>query len=405
MSLKKLILQAREAGASDLHLEASLPPAMRIDGTLRPFGEPLSPEFLLEEAQAILGETHWPFFLEQRSFDTSRNLGGIRCRLNILHTTRGVGFAIRLLTSFQATLERLNLHPDLRKLTTLPNGLVLVSGPTGCGKSTTLAALIQEINLSEVRHIVTLESPVEYVFTPKHSFIRQREVGRDTPSFERGLLDALREDPDVLMVGEMREPETIRLTLQAAETGHLVFATVHSGSAAEALQRVVLAFPPEIQHGMKAALADCLQAVVCQRLHYRPDLKIRVPVCEILMPTHPVKHFIRQGEFFKIISQMETGAENGMWTFTRYQKWLDSKSQWNIPGASDLPAAEEAEEVGRPTGKVLPPLPARTAVSTPKSTDALPKPAKAGPKSAIDIEPVEGGLSALIKKLTTDGPD
>src|SRR5204862_2707906 len=181
--------------------------------------------------------------------------------------------------------------PDLKKIVNAPNGLVLLSGPTGSGKSSTMAAMIQEINLTDARHIITLESPIEYVFRPRLSYIRQREVGRDTPSFEQALLDALREDPDVLMVGEMREPETMRLTLNASETGHLVLATVHSSTCAEALQRVVSAFPSEIQASVAAQLADSLVAVVSQRLRFRPELNIRVPECEILMATHAVKNF------------------------------------------------------------------------------------------------------------------
>ena len=156
---------------------------------------------------------------------------------------------------------------------------------------------------------MTIESPIEYVFKPHRAYIRQREVGRDTPSFEQALIDAMREDPDVLMVGEMRDPETMRLTLNAAETGHLVLATAHSSTAVEALQRVVAAFPSEIQNSVCAQLADCLVAVVCQRLQFRTDLKIQVPECEVLTPTHSVKNAIRRGEFFKIISSMETGAD------------------------------------------------------------------------------------------------
>ena len=209
--------------------------------------------------------------------------------------------------------------------------MILISGPTGCGKSSTLAALIQEINLTETRHIVTVESPIEYTFRPRRAFIRQREVGRDTPSFEQALLDALREDPDVLMVGEMRDPETMRLTLSASETGHLVLATVHSSTCAEAMQRVASAFPAEIQSGVCSQLADCLVAVISQRLRFRQDLNIRVPECEILMATHAVKNFIRTREFFKIVSALETGAEHGMWTFQRYAKWLDSRTNFSCP--------------------------------------------------------------------------
>jgi len=191
------------------------------------------------------------------------------------------------------------LHPDLKKLVKNTHGLILVSGPTGSGKSSTLAALIQEINLTETLHIITVENPIEYSFRPRRAYIRQREVGRDTPSFEQALLDALREDPDVLMVGEMRDPETMRLTLSASETGHLVLATVHSSSCAEAVQRVASAFPPEIQSAVCAQLADCLVAVISQRLRFRTDLNIRVPECEILMATHAVKNFIRNRDFSK----------------------------------------------------------------------------------------------------------
>src|SRR5579862_7794906 len=271
MDLETLIASARQQGASDLHLESGLPAALRIRGTLRTTGEPIAPQTLSGFAHEILGE-QWPQFLERRSADLSKTISGVRCRINILQTSRGIGFAIRLLASFQATLETLNLHPDFKKFIANPHGLILICGPTGSGKSSTLAALIQEINLTDSRHIVTVENPIEYTFRPRRAYIRQREVGRDTPSFEQALIDAMREDPDVLMVGEMRDPETMRLTLNAAETGHLVLATAHSATAAEALQRVVSAFSPEVQSGVCAQLADCLVAVICQRLQFRPEL-------------------------------------------------------------------------------------------------------------------------------------
>src|SRR5436190_16218738 len=332
MNLESLIAAAQQQGASDLHLEAGLPPALRIRGALRTTGEPVPAQTLLGFARDLIGEAHWPQFLERRSADLSKTIEGVRCRINALQTARGVGFAIRLLASFQATLEKLNLHPDLRKLIAHQHGLVLVSGPTGSGKSSTLAALIQEINLTETQHIVTIESPIEYTFRPRRAYIRQREVGRDTPSFDQALLDALREDPDVLMVGEMRDPETMRLTLSASETGHLVMTTVHSSSCAEALQRVVGALPSEIQNSVAAQLADCLAVVIAKRLRFRPDLNVRVPECEILMPTNPVKAHIRNRDFFRITSVLETSAEHGMWTFPRYSQWLDKRTQWFVPG-------------------------------------------------------------------------
>lgn len=395
MTLESLITTAHRQGASDLHLEPGLPAAVRVRGALRTTGEPLPGKTLLEFAQSLLHGVAWQHFGERRSADFSRSLGGVRCRINILHTARGVGFAIRLLTSFQTTIDRLNLHPDLKKLVTATHGLVLISGPTGSGKSSTLAALIQEINLTESRHVLTVESPIEYVFRARRAFIRQREVGRDTPSFEQGLLDALREDPDVLMVGEMREPETMRLTLNAAETGHLVLATVHSGTCAEALQRVVLAFPAEIQSNIAAQLADSLVAVVCQRLRFRTDLNLRLPECEILRSTHSVKAFIRNRDFFKLSQALETGADHGMWSFDRYQAWMAKRNQWHLPTPED--EAPDREETG--AGDVPLPLPTKPAVHS-TAPLATPSAERKRPESPIEIEPVEGGLDELIKRLT-----
>ena len=176
--------------------------------------------------------------------------------------------AVRLLSSFQNNLRACNLHPDLKRLTEMTTGLIVISGPTGSGKSTTLAALVEEINSSSARHIIAIESPLEYVFTNRRSFIRQREVPTHSPSYEQALVDALRENPDVLVIGEMRTPEVMRLTLSAAETGHLVIATMHSATCAEALTRICMSFPAEIQGGIRAQLADCFVGVVCQRLEF-----------------------------------------------------------------------------------------------------------------------------------------
>ncbi len=400
MDLESLVSLAQSNAASDLHLEAGLPAALRIRGALRTTGEPIPAKLLQEMAHAVIGEEEWGRFLERRSIDLSKTMGGVRCRINILQTSRGIGFAIRLLATFQATVEKLNLHPDLKKLAAPANGLILVSGATGSGKSSTLAALIQEINLTDSRHIVTVESPIEYTFRPRRAYIRQREVGRDTPSFEQALLDALREDPDVLMVGEMRDPETMRLTLNASETGHLVLATVHSSTCAEALQRVVSAFPSEIQSSVSSQLADCLVAVISQRLRFRPDLNIRVPECEILMATHAVKNFIRNRDFFKIISSLETGAEHGMWSFQRYRSWVDSRTNWYIPGQSpETPDTESLEA----------PPPAPPAVGSRDTVHSAKPERKLGlvlpgrlPRertdSRIEIEPVESDFGNILKR-------
>src|SRR5215469_3951138 len=376
MDLESLIASARQQGASDLHLEAGLPAALRIRGTLRTAGEPIAPQTLSGFAHEILGE-QWPQFVERRSADLSKTISGVRCRINILQTSRGIGFAIRLLASFQATIETLNLLPDLKKLIAHPHGLILISGPTGSGKSSTLAALIQEINLTDTRHIVTIESPIEYTFRPRRSYIRQREVGRDTPSFEQALLDALREDPDVLMVGEMREPETMRLTLNASETGHLVLATVHSSTCAEAIQRVASAFPAEIQASVCAQLADCLLCVISQRLVFRNDLNMRVPECEVLVANHAVKNFIRTRDFFKITSSLETGADHGMWTVQRYRSWLQNRKKWHMPNEpAEAPDSEPSGEVPH-----LPPMPA--AIKAGKAAE--PQKAEPGTGGRIEI--------------------
>jgi len=403
MQLESLIASARAQGASDLHLEAGLPPAFRIRGSLKTAGEPLAARTLLEMAREVIGAEQWPRFLERRSHDMSSTIQGVRCRINILQTARGIGFAVRLLASFQATIDKLNLHPDLKRFAALPHGLVLLSGPTGCGKSSTMAALIQEINNGEPRHVVTIESPIEYTFRPRQAYIRQREVGRDTPSFEQALIDSLREDPDVLMVGEMREPEVMRLTLNASETGHLVFATVHSSTCVEALQRIANAFPSDMQGAVRAQLADCLAGVICQRLRYRQDLKIRVPELEVLVPTYAVKGLIRNGDFYRIVSSMETGGDQGMWTWQRYQTWIENRKQWFLPDPLESAETDPAMESAKP-----PPL---TSAAAPVKTSRVPdRPAQAShsaPTPArqagrIEIEPVEGGLKEVIKKL--EGP-
>lgn len=418
MPLDRWITWALEQSASDLHLEGGLPAAVRVRGELRLATEKVSAQELRALAHELLGEEAWDEFLTRRSADLSRTVRGVRCRINILHSTRGVGMAIRLLNSPRATLKRLNLHPQLGRLVQSAHGLVLVSGPTGSGKTSTLAALLEEINLVEARHIVTLECPIEYALTPRRSFIRQREVGRDTPSFAQGLFDAMREDPDVLMVGEMREPEVMRLTLNAAETGHLVLATVHSSNAAEALQRVVNAFPSESQPGICAQLADCLVGVVAQQLRFRPELGMRVPECEVLMAGTAARAVIRQGQFFKLATVIDSGAADGNWNVSRYRSWLDTKTDWVRPSDAksedDLPPADVEPGSDGPLPMETLRRPAAPAPAAARRLTASPRAAPAQPTTAsdeggnedrvlvLDDEPED--LSAVLKELERRPP-
>jgi twitching motility protein PilT len=373
MQLPEIVSLAVGQGASDIHLEPGLRAAFRIRGELRTTGEPLAAELVRELVREAVGSEAWSAFEQRLSADCARTLAGMRCRIHALHSSRGPGLAIRLLPGVLPTIDGLNLHPDLAALAHRSHGLVLLSGPTGCGKSTTLAALLHEINRSAARHVVTIEQPVEYGMVSQQAYVRQREVGRDTPSFEQALLDAMREDPDVIMVGELREPECMRLTLNAAETGHLVLATVHSSSAAEAIQRLVLAFAPEIQAGISAQLADCLAAVVCQRLRYRAEQDLRVPECEILVGNSAARACIRQGQYYKLASVLDTGAADGMWSWERYRAWLDARTVWQRPGELRASPSEALPAVPEPPRPPARSRPARAAVRPPPAARDEPR--------------------------------
>ncbi len=342
MTLKAWVQKGRELGASDVHLEAGTVPVVRVRGELVGIGEPLPAAYLEQVSQSLLGAEAWDIFAVRGSADISMAVGGVRCRINVYRTIRGLAIAVRLLSPAVSGLRACNLHPDLRRLVDATTGLIVVSGPTGSGKSTTLAALIEEVNTSRARNIITLESPLEYVFANRRSFIRQREIPTHSPSFEQAIVDALRENPDVLVIGEMRTPEVIRLTLNAAETGHLVLATLHSASCIEALSRICMSFPAEIQGSIRAQLADCLVGVICQRLDFLEAHQLRIPRCEVLQASVAAKGTIRSGQFSQIANVIQAGGEDGMWTFDRYQRWMEQKKDW----VRATPTATVAEESG-----------------------------------------------------------
>lgn len=408
-TLAELIAKGRESGASDLHLEAGSPALFRVRGDLQPAGDPWNGAALRELAESTLGSFYWAEFLERKSADLSKTIAGTRCRINCFQTMKGVSLSIRLLSSFRNTITGCNLHPDLRKLIDHDTGLVIVSGPTGSGKSTTLAALIEEMNQTRRANILTIESPIEYFFQNRQSFIRQREVPTHSPSFEQAIVDSMREDPDALVIGEMRTPDVMRLTINAAETGHLVLATLHSSTCAEAITRLCLSFAPEMQGSIRAQIADCLIGVVCQRLTYLSDQKLVVPVLEIMMANSAVKASIRSGAFSQLSNVIQTGAEDGMYSFERYTKWLQQKRDFVRPGtqpllaSQDEPAPPAAEELPRARTPATPSAAkAPAAGRSPSRADTLSKPAD---PDRIEIQIAEDDLESLARRIAGDAAD
>lgn len=377
MIFEEWIEKARALGASDLHLEANTPAVARIRGELQAAGGIVPGERLVQAGQDLLGPDAWAQFKIRGSADIAVSIRGVRCRASFFLTVRGVGIAIRLLAPSVKDIRACNLHPDFRRLTEATTGLVIISGPTGSGKSTTLAALIEEINGSRARNIVTLESPLEYVFTNRLSYIRQREIPTHTPSFEQGITDALRENPDVLVISEMRTPEVMRLTLNAAETGHLVLATMHSANCAEALSRLCMSFPADLQASVRAQLANCLVGVCCQRLDFLSGHRLRVPRCEMLLPSSGARGTIRAGNFSQIANVLQSGGEEGMWTFDRYRRWMDQVSEWvkSAPTSASYSSAESKLVLAQATSTAATaakPVAARTAAVKPATTRLAP---------------------------------
>jgi twitching motility protein PilT len=407
------IEQAWNLGASDLHLETGTPLVARVRGDLQTLGGAVPGETLVQAAQDFLGAEGWAEFRERGSADLSVAIGGVRCRINFFHTVRGIGVAIRLLATSIKDLHGCNLHPDFRKLIEATTGLIIISGPTGSGKSTTLAALIEEINATRARNIVTLESPLEYIYANRRSFIRQREIPTHSPSFEQGIIDALRENPDVLVVSEMRTPEVMRLTLNAAETGHLVLATMHSANCAEALSRLCMSFPSDIQASVRAQLADCLVGLSCQRLDFLSAHRLRVPRCEILVPSSGAKGTIRAGNFSQIANVLQSGGDEGMWTFDRYQRWMEQVSDWVRP--TQAAAARNSADPGlpprtpglRPITKPLPGVPLQAKAPT-RPMPAKPPRTTAAPADDVFEVPAEdmdlAQLAELAKKVVERKP-
>jgi twitching motility protein PilT len=305
-----------ELKASDIHITVGVPPVMRINGDLKRYGsDAIIPEETEGMARAIIAEKMWDRFKDAGELDFSYGLPGIsRFRVNAYHQRGCVSLAIRIVPTAIPTLEELHLPDILKKIAEKPQGLVLVTGPTGSGKSTTLAAMIQYLNQSMRKHIITLEDPIEYLHKHGNSIIDQREVGFDTSNFANGLRAALRQDPDVILVGEMRDLETIQTAITAAETGHLVLGTLHTSSAPATINRIIDVFPSAQQSQIRIQLASVLVSVISQRLFPTVDKKGRRSATEILVNNAAVANLIRNEKIHQIISVMQTSKIYGMHT-------------------------------------------------------------------------------------------
>jgi twitching motility protein PilT len=333
--LKRILETAIREQASDIHFSPGQPPILRIFGSLFVLTKEkaITPEDSKNLAFLLMDEFQRERFLREKDLDFSYDFEGmVRFRVNVFFQMGQISIAMRLIPSKIRTIEELNLPPILHQFTKAQQGFVLVCGPASHGKSTTLAALIDEINHTRTEHIITIEDPIEYVFEDDRSIIDQREVGEDALNFARALKSALREDPDVIMVGEMRDPETIATAITAAETGHLVFATLHTNSAAQTIHRIVDSFPPEQQNQVRAQLSGSLLGIVSQRLI--PRLKGGlIPACEIMINTPAISNLIRENKIHEIPSIIETSAKIGMVTLNRSLAELVRRGEISLENA------------------------------------------------------------------------
>lgn len=314
VTIDDLLKMAAENRASDIHLTVESPPVMRIDGALKRIGEGvLSREDIENLVQKLMNEFQAREFSEKGELDFSYSLSGVgRFRVNAFRQRGSVGVVIRLIPFLIPTPEQLGLPAPCVELAKLHKGLVLVTGPTGSGKSTTLASLVDYINRTRSAHVVTVEDPIEYLHKHRMSLVNQREIGNDTLSFANALRSVLRQDPDVILVGEMRDLETISTAITAAETGHLVFSTLHTNDATQAIDRIIDVFPPHQQQQIRVQLAAVLQGIIAQQLLPRIDRQGRIAALEVLLATPAVRNLIREGKTHQIPTVIQTNGKLGM---------------------------------------------------------------------------------------------
>ncbi|HLW05164.1 MAG TPA: type IV pilus twitching motility protein PilT [Azoarcus sp.] len=316
MDITELLAFSVKNKASDLHLSAGLPPMIRVNGDIRRINlPPMEHKDVHSMAYDIMNDGQRKKFEAELECDFSFEIPNLaRFRVNAFNQNRGASAVFRTIPSRILTLEELNAPKIFRDIADQPRGIVLVTGPTGSGKSTTLAAMVDHINESRYSHILTIEDPIEFVHTSKRSLINQREVHRDTLSFNNALRSALREDPDVILVGEMRDLETIRLALSGAETGHLVLGTLHTSSAAKTIDRIIDVFPAEEKDMVRAMLSESLRAVIAQTLLKTKDGTSRIAAHEIMLGTPAIRNLIRENKVAQMYSSIQTGQQLGMQT-------------------------------------------------------------------------------------------
>lgn len=326
MDITELLAFSVKNNASDLHLSAGMPPMIRVDGDMRRIDVPsLEHKEVHALAYDIMNDKQRKNYEEFFETDFSFEIPGLaRFRVNIFNQNRGAGAVFRTIPSKVLSLEELNAPSIFKDIAENPRGIILVTGPTGSGKSTTLAAMIDFINTNRSDHIITIEDPIEFVHVSKKSLVNQREVYRDTQSFTAALRSALREDPDVILVGEMRDLETIRLALTAAETGHLVFGTLHTTSAAKTIDRIVDVFPGEEKEMVRAMLSESLRAVISQTLLKKVSGG-RIPAHEIMLCTPAIRNLIREAKIAQMYSAIQTGRSVGMQTLDQCLQELVQK--------------------------------------------------------------------------------
>ena len=316
MDISDLLAFSVKNKASDLHLSAGLPPMIRVHGDVRKINVPSMDHTQVHDmVYDIMNDGQRKVYEETLECDFSFEIPNLaRFRVNAFNHNRGSGAVFRTIPSKILTLEQLNCPPIFKEIANTPRGIVLVTGPTGSGKSTTLAAMVDYVNENEMGHILTVEDPIEFVHTSKKCLINQREVGPHTLSFQNALRSALREDPDVILVGEMRDLETIRLALSAAETGHLVFGTLHTSSAAKTVDRIVDVFPAAEKEMVRSMLSESLRAVISQTLCKTKDEQGRVAAHEIMIGTPAIRNLIRENKVAQMYSSIQTGQNIGMQT-------------------------------------------------------------------------------------------